>query len=187
MALSPAAVSAQSPCTSNPVVCENQKAGTDKATWDIAGAGDLSIQGFASAISVQPGERIDFRVKTDAAAFRIDVYRIGFYGGAGARLVGSIVADTGRLGPQPECLQDKATGLIDCGNWHVSASWSVPKDAVSGLFVGRLGRTDTGGASHMPFIVRHDARPSDVLVRLADTTWHAYNDYGGNSLYAGLP
>ena len=29
---------------------------------------------------------------------------------------------------QPNCLTDAATGLIDCGNWAVSASWAVPDD-----------------------------------------------------------
>src|SRR5262249_31188702 len=31
------------------------------------------------------------------------------------------------------------------------------------------------------------ARASDVLVQTSDTTWQAYNDYGGNSLYVGAP
>lgn len=39
----------------------------------------------------------------------------------------------------------------------------------------------------MVFIVRDDAGGSDLLYRLSDTTWQAYNDYGGNSLYTGSP
>src|ERR671928_50245 len=55
--------------------------------------------------------------------------------------------------------------------------------AVSGIYIARLVRTDTGGASHMPFIVRDDAGHSDLLFQTSDTGWQAYNDYGGNSLY----
>ncbi len=45
--------------------------------------------------------------------------------------------------------------------------------------------TDTGGASHIVFIVRDDASSSDILFQTADTTWQAYNTWGGNSLYTG--
>jgi hypothetical protein len=35
--------------------------------------------------------------------------------------------------------------------------------------------------------VRDDGRSSDVLFQTSDTTWQAYNRYGGNSLYTGAP
>ncbi|KAF0189701.1 MAG: hypothetical protein FD165_2819, partial [Gammaproteobacteria bacterium] len=67
------------------------------------------------------------------------------------------------------------------------ASWAVPADAVSGIYVAKLVRIDTGGASHVVFIVRDDAGSSDILFQTSDTTWQAYNQYGGNSLYVGSP
>ena len=42
-------------------------------------------------------------------------------------------------------------------------------------------------ASHIVFVVRNDASTSDMLFQTSDTTWQAYNDYGGNSLYEGSP
>ena len=49
-------------------------------------------------------------------------------------------------------------------------------------------RTDgPAGASHIVFVVRDDERQSDLLFQTSDTTWQAYNAYGGNSLYAGSP
>ena len=49
-------------------------------------------------------------------------------------------------------------------------------------------REDGGdGASHVMFIVRDDDGASDLLFQTSDTTWQAYNTYGGNSLYAGSP
>ena len=39
--------------------------------------------------------------------------------------------------------------------------------------------------SHIVFVVRNDASHSDMLFQTSDTTWQAYNTYGGNSLYAG--
>ena len=41
------------------------------------------------------------------------------------------------------------------------------------------------GASHVFFIVRDDNGASDILFQASDTTWQAYNEYGGNSLYVG--
>ena len=88
---------------------------------------------------------------------------------------------------QPNCLIDAATGLVDCGNWAVSASWAVPATATSGIYFAKVARTDTGGASHIVFVVRDDERRSDLLFQTSDTTWQAYNQYGGNSLYVGNP
>ena len=58
---------------------------------------------------------------------------------------------------------------------------------MSGIYVAKLKRIDTGGASHIVFIVRDDARQADVVVQTSDTTWQAYNRYGGGSLYCGGP
>ena len=44
-------------------------------------------------------------------------------------------------------------------------------------------RNDTGGDSQIVFVVRDDASHSDVVFQTSDTTWQAYNTYGGNSLY----
>ena len=76
---------------------------------------------------------------------------------------------------------------MDCGNWAVSASWTVPTNATSGVYIARPVRADTDGASHIIFVVRDDDSQSDILFQTSDTTWQAYNNYGGNSLYFGDP
>ena len=168
-----------------PIRCENQLPGNDRTEWDLAGASDATIQGFATTISVNKGDPVSFKIATDAPSYHIDIYRLGFYAGLGARRVDVLPAQTGVI--QPECLKDDATGLIDCGNWSESASWVVPTSAVSGIYVAKLVRDDTAGASHIVFVVRDDARQSDLVFQTSDTTWQAYNTYGGNSLYVGGP
>ena len=42
-------------------------------------------------------------------------------------------------------------------------------------------------SSHIFFVVRDDDGDSDLLFQTSDTTWQAYNAYGGNSLYTGSP
>jgi hypothetical protein len=183
------ATQAQSPCgpTINAIACENQNPGNPASDWDVSGAGDLSIQGFATSMSVAPGEFARFKINTNASAYTIEIYRMGYYGGMGARRVATIAPSASLPQSQPACLTQSSSGLIDCGNWAVSASWAVPSTAVSGIYFARLERNDNGGASHIFFVVRNDARNAEVLFQTSDTTWQAYNQYGGNSLYVGGP
>ncbi|MBL1262769.1 N,N-dimethylformamidase beta subunit family domain-containing protein, partial [Methylomicrobium sp. RS1] len=172
---------------SNPIVCENAKAGNPASEWNITGAGDVTIQGFATDISVNKGGTVGFKISTPASAYRLDIYRMGYYGGNGARKVATVngTGSQNRAGGNPTSCLTNNTGLIDCGNWSVSTSWQVPADAVSGIYFARAVRTDTGGASHIVFVVRDDSSHSDLLFQTSDTTWQAYNNYGGNSLYGG--
>ena len=168
----------------NAIESENCQPGVPQSTWDVSGAGDSTIQGFATDISVNRGGTIGFKVKTPASAWRLDIYRMGYYGGSGARLVATVNPSAALPQTQPACATD-ATGLIDCGTWALSASWTVPATAVSGIYFARAIRSDTQGASHIVFVVRDDTSHSAVLFQTSDLTWHAYNDYGGNSLYTG--
>ena len=190
----PSVTHALGPCDApitNPITCENTKPGNPSSEWDVSGAGDQSIQGFATDISVNRGSTADFKINTDAASYHLDIYRMGYYGGMGARLVATVAPTATLPQPQPACLTDGATGLVDCGNWAVSASWAVPPNATSGIYFAKLVRADTGGASHIFFVVRDDNSNSDMIFKTSDTTWQAYNSYGGASLYVdhafGLP
>jgi hypothetical protein len=182
------AQSALAACTSNPIVCENQLPGDAPSDWQISGAGDSTIQGFATSMSVNAGTTESFKIKTPSTKYHIDILRLGYYRGDGARKIVSNMLPTATLPQtQPACNTDATTGLIDCGNWSVSASWAVPSTAVSGVYIAHLVRDDSqdpGGDSQIMFVVRNDASHSGVLMATSDATWAAYNDYGGNSLYS---
>jgi N,N-dimethylformamidase beta subunit-like, C-terminal/Domain of unknown function (DUF4082)/Bacterial Ig domain/3-keto-disaccharide hydrolase/Viral BACON domain len=169
----------------NQIEAENCLPGTVSTQWDItgAGAGDPSIQGFATDISVNVGQVINFKINTDASAYSIQIYRMGYYAGMGARLIATLQPSASLPQVQPACLTDSSTGLVDCGNWGISASWQVPATATSGIYFARLTRSDTGGCSHIAFVVRNDASHSAVLFQTADESWQAYNGYGGSSFY----
>ena len=179
----PAAAAACDTPVVNEVACENTKTGNPSTEWNITGSGSASIQGFATDISVNRGSTIGFKVKTTSASYRLDIYRMGFYGGAGARKVATVNVATATT--QPACRTEASTGLYDCGNWTQTASWAVPATAVSGIYFAKL--VAGTAASHIVFVVRNDASTSDILFQTSDTTWQAYNDYGGNSLYEGSP
>jgi len=175
------------PPNGNPIACENAQPGNPADEWDVVGAGDETIQGFTTDISANRGQPVTFKIDTNAADYRLDIYRMGFYGGAGARKIATVTPSATLPQTQPACLSDPTTGLVDCGNWAASATWEVPSTAVSGIYFAKVIRSDTGGASHIVFVVRDDVSHSDLLFQTSDTTWQAYNQYGGNSLYVGSP
>ena len=91
LALAPAARAAcPAPAGSNEIVVENCQTGSPRSEWDISGAGDTSIQGFATDMSVNRGTSVSFKISTPATSYRIDIYRMGYYGGDGARKVATI-------------------------------------------------------------------------------------------------
>ncbi|HEY9474960.1 MAG TPA: N,N-dimethylformamidase beta subunit family domain-containing protein, partial [Mycobacteriales bacterium] len=187
--LLPSNAQAADPCNPliNAIACENSKPGNPSTEWDVSRGGDSSIVGFATDISVNVGQTVHFKVDTDARAYTIDIYRLGYYGGDGARKIASVNPSASLPQNQPACLSDTSTGLIDCGNWAESAAWAVPATAVSGIYIAHITRTDTGGDNHIVFVVRDDSSHSDLLFQTSDSTWQAYNDWGGNSLYSGQP
>jgi hypothetical protein len=176
------------PCdapVTNPIVCENSKPGVPSTYWQVQGVGDPGLQGFGTQISVNKGDTIGFKV-TSVSTWHYDVLRLGWYGGDGARLIAQgLTPQAAQPQAQPPCITDTNIGLVDCGNWDLSASYQVPADAVSGVYIALLTRDDTGGQSQITFVVRDDSSHSAMVVQTSDTTWEAYNPYGGFSLYQG--
>src|SRR5208283_5323067 len=118
-ALSAAPLSAQTfgctPPTVNDTVCENSKTGNPDTDWSISDVGDLTIQGFTTDISVNQGGTIYFKVKTDAKSYHLNIFRMGYYAGLGAREIATITPSVPLPQTQPACLTDATTNLYDCG------------------------------------------------------------------------
>jgi hypothetical protein len=171
----------------NPIPAENALTGTPQGGpngWGINSI-DQTVSGFTTDISYNVGQTVSFKVSTPAASYHLSIYRMGYYQGNGARLI-TTIAHSGHIN-QPGPATDSSSGLNDYGTWAVSDTWQIPTTAVSGLYFAKLVRDDTGGASHIWWVVRNDASTSDLLVQTSDETWEAYNQYGGNSLYFGSP
>src|ERR687887_2118948 len=104
---------AQTPCDppANEIACENSKPGTPRSVWQTNGSGDPSIQGFATRISIAQGETVDFKVKTDATDYRLEIYRIGWDGGRGPRPVHTGQPSAALPLEQPDRLNHPGAGL----------------------------------------------------------------------------
>ena len=169
----------------NPIQLENQRPGT--AEWRLRiPALHHEIEGYASATSVDQGESINFYVNTAAPTYRLSIYRMGWYRGLGARLVFGPVTYEGYRQPAP--FHDAESGLIEC-HWEHPITIAIPPGGsgdgewVSGYYLAKLTAEQTGEESYVLFVVRDDSRPSAYLVQASVTTFQAYNNWGGRSLY----
>ncbi len=180
----------------NPIQIENAKAGDSHwtaATQDPSGS---AIEGYASATSVRPGEMIGFHVSTTPAArYRIEIDRLGWYGGSGGRRVSCLVSSS----LDPSCSRDEAgaeqpapgapdpvTGELEVG-WPVTDTLAVPASWTSGYYLAVFRLTSgpsAGQTGYTPFIVQAPAgEHSAILVQVPSNTWQAYNTWGGEDLY----
>ena len=90
MAFAAAGHAATDPCAApvtNPVACENSKPGVPLTDWRTIGNGDPTIQGYATQMSVNKGQTIQFKIKTPSTNYHIDILRLGYYDGDGARMI----------------------------------------------------------------------------------------------------
>lgn len=200
MALSALNANAQ---TANTIQLENAKPGTPG--WAITNPVSIldwrvfnplvdrapEIEGYASATSVNRGDTIKFYVNTPEPYYTLTIYRMGWYGGVGARQVWPTAAGTSvslvgkkQIIPAP----NPTTGLVEC-NWSESYSLTIPSTSdktnwATGAYVAKLTAGVSGKQSYITFMVRDDASTSTYLFQSSVTTSQAYNPWGGKSLYA---
>jgi hypothetical protein len=151
------------------------------ADWRIASAGPPeAIEGYADKVSVLPGEDVGLYVSTTAAGFRVGAYRVGWYGGAQARLVW-------RSGPVPGTRQDPAG--FEPATRTVQAAWTRTLTLSTdgwppGAYLLRLD-SDNGHQRYVPLVVRSASAQGKTLIMHAAATWQAYNLWNGYDLYQG--
>jgi Domain of unknown function (DUF4082) len=168
------------PTTTNPIYLENQKPGTPD--WKIPQSGQSNIVGYAEATSVNKGGSLPIKVSlAQPGQYTINVYRLGYYGGQGGRLILPNVQLNGIT--QDPCNFDSATRTVACNNWSTSYTLQVGNNWTSGLYVAKLTDQRSGSQSQVLFVVRDDSGRSKVLFQSSFNTLLAYNLSGGYSLY----
>ena len=173
----------------NPVVTENAQPGTPG--WDqSATASSSDIDGYTSEVSVTPGSPIHLHITGAAGVrYRVEVYRLGFYQGVGARLqqcVPSCTSDEAVAARPPTPAPDPSTGFLDAA-WPVTDTVTLAGGSVSGLYLAKVvvtaGGAKVGEARNITFVVREASPQSAILVQIGVNTDEAYNNWGGKSLY----
>lgn len=186
-------VDAQNPPKRQPNLIRQENAKEGALDWQLtrvrldktAGFRSPSIEGYCSHQSIKAGEELRIMVSTlPAKKFTIEFFRMGYYGGRGARLIHKLGPIQGKPQPVPPVGENR---LVEC-KWEPSATLKIPTDWPSGVYLGRLttvqdSALDPYWQSYIVFIVRDD-RPADVLFQCSDNTWQAYNKWPDNySLY----
>src|SRR5689334_9532062 len=170
------------------IVGENALAGSATKTQLTPGTpqGDVSVAGFTRKISYNVGETVQFSITGSPTEIRI--YRVGWYGGTGFRLVATI-SNTPATQPDGSAISSGYGGTTSTA-WSVTASWAIPSTAVSGMYMAAVRNAGNTDAFNIPFVVRDDAAIADVIYKTSDTTWGAaYNHWGllsannGKNLY----
>jgi len=159
---------------------ENALPGT--AEWNIGNLGDQhAIEGFFDTTSATHGDTVRLFVSTNAPAFHVEAYRMGWYQGLGGRLVWSSPETKGRIQPPPTV--STQTNMVDTA-WQQPLPIDITDDFVPGCYLFKLVSSD-GHGRYVPLTIRDDTNHSALLIMNAVTTWQAYNQWGGYSLYWG--
>jgi hypothetical protein len=184
------------PISSDLIRRENEKPGT--RDWMLTNTRvDLAtqwrcpwIEGYCSHTSAAAGDTLRFHVSTNpASVFRLEIFRMGFYGGLGGRKVHEAGPLRGQVQMDPPIAERR---VRDCA-WETSYKLRIPDDWLSGVYLGKLTGAAEGIQSYVVFIVR-DERKADFIFQCSDHTWQAYNrwpdhfalyDDGANAWYWG--
>ena len=161
-------------------------AGNDGSAATASGLVDV----FPDQWSVAAGALVHLRIRSSGAPYSVQVFRVGWYGGAGAREVVFSPPITGAADEQPYPKPDAKYGLAATG-WHDSATINTA-GFVPGLYLARVNQTnDAGLQAETFFVVRDDTLTTKqpFVFVIPFNTHEAYNawpgmDRGGKSLYA---
>ena len=134
----------------------------------------VSIEGYVTKTSLMPGESLDFKVSMrNPGKFLIDIYRMGYYGGKGGRHMANLGSFAGRRQEDPLMGMER---VREC-NWETSTTFTIPKDWLSGVYLGKLSIDEPfGKQSYVIFVVK-EHRKSDILCQVSDITWQSYNKW----------
>jgi hypothetical protein len=165
--------------TSPAIMAENAKAG--HAWWVDTPQNAGDIEGYSSQVSAVAGDTITLFVSTKSPQFHVEVYRMGYYQGIGARMVWQSGQVAGIRQASPALIAPSNT--IEC-NWTPSLTVKVDKTWPPGVYLLKLVGTSSE-QQYVPLCVRDDASKAAIVVQQSVTTWQAYNRWGGYSLYYG--
>lgn len=180
----------------NPIPAENAHVGTTAWIYPASAIASDEIQGYASARSVQANDTLTFYVSTQhaGAPYTATIYRLGWYGGTGAREMQQLQERGDAQGYYDEpkqrlvdcatCTIDPATHMVQA-NWRPSFQIQIPATWTTGVYLTDLREAATGKVAMLYFVVRGNTS-APYLVTTPDTTTAAYNVWGGYSLYIGL-
>lgn len=167
----------------NPTIAENAKTGAGAGALGLTNpASAREIEGYCDLTSYQRGETVNIKVNSaGAAAFDLDVYRVGWYGGDGARLIRHVAGIAGTVQTMPTETNPSVNRYdFEC-NWSTSYALALtdadPTEWPSGIYLGRLTQAGTGKQAYVVFCIRDESRQSELYYNQPVNTYQAYNHW----------
>jgi hypothetical protein len=166
-------------------VTENLKLGTGQ--WVIPSTMNGVLSAYLTEVSATCGDTVDLKV-TSGNPVSVVAYRMGYYQGLGAREIWRQEDVATVVQPAPTT-GGTANGhplrMTSAANWSKTLSIPVTNNWVPGTYLIKV--SDGVHASYAPLTVRDDTGTKhDLLIQQANTTWQAYNNWGGVSFYSGV-
>jgi hypothetical protein len=150
------------------------------------GAAAAGVVGYVSSTSARCGDVVGVQLSgpggTSGGTVRLSAYRIGWYRGAGSRLIWR--SDPVRVVPRSVPSGATAPHLVQ-PIWPAPITVTIDAGWPPGMYLlvptGAKGPVGPG----IPLVLRDDAGPAPILFMASTLTWSAYNDWGGWNLYRG--
>ncbi len=163
------------------VLAENAKRGT--TAWEIPhGVVPGAIEGFADENYVATGARVTLYVSTRAPSYRVEAFRMGYYGGTGARLVWT--SRRLRARRQPACTLTTGINMVSCANWHASMRLRISRAFVQGDYLLKL-VADSRIQGYVLLTVWDPSSRATYLLMNRSFVEQGWNTFGGFSYYQG--
>jgi hypothetical protein len=163
------------------VAAENRHPGTRRSRVPAHWSSTPALAGFLGQNASTPRRRtVDLYINSTLHSVRIRAFRVGYYHGAGQRLVWTSGAV--RVRRQRPCALQRGTRMVSCP-WAVTTTVNTGRWP-EGLYY--LILTARSGQAHMiPLVVESASVKGKAVLVVNDCTMEAYNRWGGYSLYTG--
>ena len=165
---------------SSAVIAENRRPGT--SSWRITEEGPGFVEGFADLDYAEQGDKIGLYISTNQPSLYVTAYRMGWYGGAGARQIWRSTEVTGR--DQPICMLDHSTNMVSCDNWSRSLTMTVTSAFVPGDYLLKLTASNNSQSYILLTIWQPDSHATYLMMNrsMVEQGW---NSFGGYDFYQG--
>ena len=141
-----------------------------------------AVEGWFDQSSARCGDLVGLHVAGNGKPVTVKVFRMGYYKGAGARLVQTIVTKPVPINSKFHVTPAPQSTVTT--SWPLTWSFKVTKTTPPGQYLFRLddGSSDS---SLVPLTITNPQAKSDITMVSSVLTWQAYNQWGGYSLYKG--
>ena len=165
------------------LVLPSQPAKAADPNWRLAGvaANWRTLSGYAVGESILPGQPLRLKVHSSGSTVALDVFRMGHYGGVGAKLVTQVTAQPSVR--QPDCVTTNK--MVDCSGWRVTHTFDTATWEPGAYLIKLI--DERNNQRYVPAFLRSPSHDGAVTMMFATSTHAAYNSIGGYSLYVGPP